>query len=230
VSDARRCLIVDDEPLARRVLETYVAEHPMLALAGSCSNAADALALLQSAAIDILFVDIEMPKLSGLALVRALPRPPLVVFTTAHREYAVEAFDVAAADYLLKPISRERFARTVGRLLDGSGERVAAPSGTLYLRVDQQLVRVAVDEIDFVEACENYVRVHTARRSWLTKRTLSDVEASLPSDRFLRVHRSFIVNLARIERVDGTAIEIGGREVPVSRGMRAALVGRLPLL
>lgn len=230
MSDVRRCLVVDDEPLARRVLETYVAEHPLLLLAGSCGSAGDALALLQAAAVDILFVDVEMPRLSGLALVRALPRPPLVVFTTAHSQYAVEAFDVAAADYLLKPISRERFARTVARLFGGVPEREATQSGTLYLRVGQQLVRVAIDEIDFVEACENYVRVHTARRSWLTKRTLSDVEAALPAERFLRVHRSFLVNLARIERVDGSALEIGGREVPVSRSMRAVLVERLPLL
>ncbi|HET7436705.1 MAG TPA: LytTR family DNA-binding domain-containing protein [Thermoanaerobaculia bacterium] len=230
----RRCLIVDDEPLARRVLETYVAEHPVLALAGSCGDAVEALAVLQSNAVDILFVDIQMPKLDGLALVRALPRPPAVVFTTAHSAYAVEAFDVAASDYLLKPVSRERFVRAVARIVDAASParapRANDSGGSLYLRVDQQLIRVAIDDIDLVEACENYVRVHTARRAYLTKRTLTDVEASLPPDRFLRVHRSFVVNLGRIERLDGATLDVRGRAVPVSRNARNALLERLPRL
>lgn len=229
-----RCLVVDDEPLARRILETYLGEHPLLAHAGSCSSAVQALAAVNQTAVDVLFLDIQMPGLTGLGLLRALDRPPRVVFTTAHPEYAVEGFDVAAVDYLLKPIGRERFLRAVARLIEpaprpGVPPRPEPASQAVYVRVDQQLVRVALDDILFVEACENYVRFHTPGRTLLTRRTLAEVEESLPGDRFARVHRSYLVNLGRVERLEGNLLRVGGREVPVSRSLRPALVGRLPI-
>ena len=196
-----RCLIVDDEPLARRVLESYVDEHPLLVHAGSCASGLDALAFLQTTPVDLLFLDIQMPGLTGLAVVRALPRPPKVIFTTAHAGFAAEAFDLAAADYLLKPIGRERFLRAVARAADAGppctpAAREHPAADAVYVRVDQQLVRLPLDEIFFVEACENYVRFHTPSRAYLTKRTLAEVEALLPAGRFVRVHRSYLVNLS----------------------------------
>jgi DNA-binding LytR/AlgR family response regulator len=229
-----RCVIVDDEPLARCLLETYVGEHPLLVNAGSCESGFEAFALLQTTPVDLLFLDIQMPRLTGLALTRALPSLPKVIFTTAYAEFAAEAFDVAAVDYLLKPIGRERFIRAVARVIEAACPvpimlREERALDAVYIRVDQQLVRVPLDEIIFVEACENYVRYHTLRRAYLTKRTLAEVESSLPADRFVRVHRSFLVNLARIERLEGHLLVVGGKEVPVSRSLRAALLDRLPI-
>lgn len=228
-----RCLVVDDEPLARRILEAYIAEHPLLVLAGSCGNGMDALAALQSTPVDVMFLDINMPRLSGLDLLQALPHPPKTIFTTAYSEHAAQAFDLAATDYLLKPIARERFLRAVARLASPPAAADAAASagagGSVYVRVDQQLVRLALDEIEVVEACENYVRIHTPRKTYLTKRTMMELAASLPAERFVRVHRSFLVNLARIDRIEGNLITVGAREVPVSRTLRAALLERLPI-
>ena len=229
--------MVDDEPLARRVIAGYVQEHPLLELAGSCKDALEALAALGRGGVDLLFLYVQMPTLSGLGLLRALSDPPAVVLTTAHGEHAVEAFDLAVSDYLLKPVGRERFLRAVDRVLAERRARSAPqapaaapgapPAGSIFVRVDQGLVKLALDEIGCVEACENYVRFHTARRAYLTKRTIADVEAMLPPESFVRVHRSWLVRIDAIERLEGNLLTVSGREVPVSRSHRAALLERL---
>ncbi len=227
-----RCLVVDDEPLARRVIAGFVQEHPLLELAGSCKDALEALTALGRGGVDLLFLDVQMPTLSGLGLLRALSDPPAVVLTTAHGEHAVEAFDLAVSDYLLKPVGRERFLRAVDRVLAERRARpaaqpAAAPAGSIFVRVDQGLVKLELDDVACVEACENYVRFHTARRAYLTKRTIADVEAMLPGERFVRVHRSWLVRIDAIERLEGNVLTVAGREVPVSRSHRAALLERL---
>lgn len=231
-----RCLIVDDEPLARRILEGYVEEHPLLAHVGSRGSALDALAVLQTADVDVLFLDIQMPGLTGLGLLRSLSHPPRVVLTTAHGEHALEGFDLGVVDYLVKPIGQERFLRAVGRLTRGPGGPATVhapapsePAGCIFVRVGDSLVRLGLDEIDAVEACENYVRFHTAGPSYMTKRTLREVEAVLPADRFARVHRSFLVNLSRVDRVEGNVLWMGTRQVPISRGLRTAVLALLPI-
>jgi len=232
-----KSLIVDDEPLARKVLATYVDEHPELELVASCRDALEALDVLRRMPVGLMFLDIQMPKLTGLEFLRTLAHPPRVIFTTAYTNFAVDAFELAAADYLLKPIGRERFLKAVGRVLapapsavpplPASTDHTGAAGEAIFVRVDQQLVRIELDEVLVVEAYENYVKFHTPGRTYLTKRTISEVHEMLPAARFVRVHRSFVVNLERIERLDGNLLIVGGRDVPVSRTMRGALLERL---
>ena len=235
-----KCVIVDDEPLARLVLATYVGEHPALELVGSSRDAFEALELLRTAPVELMFLDIQMPKLTGLEFLRSLPSPPRVIFTTAYSEHAVDAFELAAADYLLKPISRERFLRAVGRVLESApaapspaisteGGATSRVAEAIFVRVDQQLIRLELDQILAVEAYENYVKFHTPQRTYLTKRTLSEIEELLPAERFVRVHRSFIVSLAHISRIEGNLLSVGGREIPVSRTLRGVLLNRLQI-
>ena len=235
-----KCAIVDDEPLARQLLATYVGEHPALELVGSGRDAFEALELLRTTPVELMFLDIQMPKLTGLEFLRSLPSPPRVIFTTAHGEHAVDAFELAAADYLLKPISRERFLRAVGRVLEPApatpppatsteGGTAARVAEAIFVRVDQQLVRLELDQIVAVEAYENYVKFHTPQRTYLTKRSISEIEEMLPAERFLRVHRSYVVNLAHIRRIEGNLLSVGGREIPVSRTLRGTLLNRLQI-
>ncbi len=225
-----RTFVVDDEPLARDLIASYVAQTPSLTLAGKFDNAVDALHALQNDPVDLLLLDIQMPQLSGLELSRLLPSETRVIFTTAFEQYALEGFRVDALDYLLKPISYSEFLRAVTKAQRWFATMDAAkasgmPSNdvsnhtteTLFVRADYKMVQVHIADILYIEGLKDYVRIHTiAGAPVTTQTTLKEMEQLLPADRFLRVHRSYIVNLERIEVIERNQIIFGKVRITIS--------------
>ena len=206
-----RCLAVDDEPLALQQLVAYIEKIPFLELAGKASNAVEARAFLQTEAVDALFCDINMPDLNGMDFVKSLAAPPLIVFTTAYAEYAVEGFRVNAVDYLLKPFGLDEFRRAANRLqerLSGEARQQTAPAlqaddDSLYVKTDYRVVRIQVSKIRYIEAMSEYLRIHVdgEPKPIITLLSMKKIEEWLP-DTFMRIHRSYIVNLDKIVEVN----------------------------
>ncbi|WP_310393585.1 LytTR family DNA-binding domain-containing protein [Hymenobacter sp.] len=227
---ALRCLVVDDEPLAIRVLERFIAAAPGLELAATARHAIEAFELLHRQKIDVLFLDINLPRLSGLDFVKALKNPPSVIFTTAHREFAADGFELDAVDYLVKPIAFERFARAVAKLPRPAPPAPApepAPATHLFVHLGRQLVKVPLDELLYAESRKDYVRLVTRARSLLVKQGLGALAEQLLPNRFCRIHRSFLVNLAHVEAHGRTAVTVGGTRLPLGRLYRAAALRQL---
>ncbi|WP_310395951.1 LytTR family DNA-binding domain-containing protein [Hymenobacter sp.] len=239
-----RCLLVDDEPLAHTVMRAYLDRLPGLATwAGSCYGAVEALTALRTAPVDVLFLDVDMPGLTGLELLRALPQPPAVVLCTAHAAHALDAFDLGVADYLLKPIRFERFVKTVNRLHElgkplagGSGFPPLPPSpaapvaDSVFLKTDAGTERVRFADLHFVEGYGNFVKCHLASgRVLLTAETLKLMESQLPAAQFIRIHKSYLVNLTAVERLSGNVLLVGTRELPVGSTYRQDVLRQLHL-
>lgn len=218
-----RCLIVDDEPLAREVLRKYIASLSFLELVAECKDAVEAIASLHRGGVDLMFLDIRMRGLDGLELLDALPHPPLVVITTAYSKYALKGYEYAVVDYLLKPISFERFLKAVNtaadRLQYASPELPQHGSGEdfLFFKADGENRKVPFSEIVLVEAYGNYVIVHTEKTEILVPGTMKTLEKRLPERLFVRVHKSFIVSIPRIERIAEDGIDIGKRRIPIGK-------------
>ncbi|WP_022824389.1 LytR/AlgR family response regulator transcription factor [Hymenobacter norwichensis] len=237
-----RCLLVDDEPLAHTVLRAYLDRVPGLATwVSSCYGAVEALTLLRTTPVDVLFLDVDMPELTGLELLRALPQPPQVVLCTAHATHALEAFELGVADYLLKPIRFERFIKTITRLHTSAPDQhptaappvavpVVAPPApdSLFLKTDVGTERVRFTELRCVEGYGNFVKCHLVTgRTLLTAETMKQMESELPAAQFVRVHKSYLVNLQFVERLSGNSLVVNGREVPVGSTFRAEVLRRL---
>jgi DNA-binding LytR/AlgR family response regulator len=225
------CLAVDDEPPALLLMEKYITALPILHFAGKCSNAVDAMSILQKHPIDLLFLDIQMPYILGTDFIRTLVNPPKVVFTTAFRKFAVEGFELDAVDYLLKPIAFERFLKAVNKVMKLNLSIVQAfpqemipknepERSFLYLRADRKNLKIQLHEILFVESLKDYVKVVTKDRTIVSKQSISAIEENLPGEAFLRIHRSFIVSLSKIESFTAGLIQVGKYELPVSRSYR----------
>jgi len=254
------CLAVDDEPPALDILRNYIAAISSLELAGTCNNAVEALNVLQTRPIDLLFLDIQMPQLLGTDLIRTLKNPPKVIFTTAYRKFALEGYELDAVDYLLKPISFERFLRAVNKVMGSTfapnpgsfagpgypaspahgghplhpGHGAPAPPISaprtdsvpqrvdpfLHLRIDRKMVKIAWDDILYIESIKDYIKVVTRTRTVISKQPISSLEETLPRDAFVRTHRSYIVSLSKIESYTSELIEIAGQELPISRMYR----------
>ncbi len=221
------CLVVDDEPMARALLEQYIGRTPSLTLAGSLSSSVAALQRLQTDPPDVLFLDVQMPELTGIGLLRVLREPPAVVLTTAYSDYAIEGYELDVADYLLKPITFERFLKCIDRLLSPAAlpttESTALPATPDYLFVKDgtKSVRIRLEDIQYIEGLKDYVRIHTPQRKITTLQSLRGLVETLPEDRFMRVHHSYIVGLDWIEEVTRDALKIGQAEVPVSESYRS---------
>ncbi|MDP9047384.1 MAG: LytTR family DNA-binding domain-containing protein [Bacteroidota bacterium] len=222
----KTCLIVDDEPPALKVLESYIKQIQTLELAGKCSNAFEAMRGLSERQVDILFLDIKMPQLSGVEFLRSLRNPPKVIFTTAYKEYAVEAFDLEAADYLLKPVSLERFIKAINKVCsreDGIPEYIQEEAGSktapfLYFRADRKMVKVMLDTILYVESLKDYIKIIRENdKPLVVKQTITSMEDMLPANKFVRIHRSFIVAINKVTAFTQLDIEIGGIEIPIGR-------------
>jgi DNA-binding LytR/AlgR family response regulator len=224
-----KCIIVDDEPLAIEILESYVSKIEQLKLEGTFRNAVSAFTFLQQHQVDLIFLDIQMPRLSGIEFLRSLKNPPKVIFTTAFRDYAIEGFELEVADYLLKPIPFERFLKAVAKVL----HPVAAPAPTVsvpvkqepsedfvYFKVDKKMVKTRMGEILYIESIKDYVKVRTADKDIITQQKISYLEESLPKENFLRIHRSFIVNRERIDAYSATDVEIGKFQIPIGRNYK----------
>ena len=226
-----KCLLIDDEPLALNVLESYINSIPTLELAGKCSNAFEAMKILQTGSIDILFLDIKMPKLSGTEFLRTLRNPPRVIFTTAFKEFAIEAFDLDAVDYLLKPISLARFIKAITKI-EGKTEnqlpkdniQVEQNKPFLYFRVDRKMVKVFLDDMVYVESLKDYVKiVRVNDRPLIVKQSISSLEEMLPRNKFIRIHRSFIISISKVKAFTQQDIEINGEEIPIGRAYQQQL-------
>lgn len=218
------CFIVDDEPLAIRVLEKYVSQTPTLKLLGTATSALEALNALQNQRVDLLFLDINMPALSGISLARTLVQPPLLVFTTAYPEFAVEGFELEALDYLVKPFSFERFLKAVNK----TAARLDTKESThLVVKADRRLYHIRLERIQFMEAYGDYVKIYTDDQLIMPKETLNSIEERLPSEQFLRIHRSYLVATDRIEFMEGNLLQIGKHKIPVGQSFREILLEKL---
>ncbi|HVZ57911.1 MAG TPA: LytTR family DNA-binding domain-containing protein [Chitinophagaceae bacterium] len=229
------CLIVDDNKMARMAMRQLVSQVEGLALAGECNSAMEAYNLVQKGNIDLLLLDIEMPGMSGIELTRNLgDRSPLIVFTTGKADYAVEAFELNVVDYLVKPVSPGRFVQAIEKareVLDSNRQDVKVNEREfVFVRDNGILKRVDIDQILFLEAMGDYVKVHTAQKFHIVHSTLKAIEEKLPGSKFMRVHRSYIVSLPRIDYIEDGTIFIGKSAIPVADAFRGTLNQRLNLL
>ncbi|MCJ8208843.1 LytTR family DNA-binding domain-containing protein [Mucilaginibacter sp. RS28] len=218
-----RCLIVDDEPLARQVLDAYIARTPELMSVGSCSNALQAYEMISRLQPDLVFLDVKMPRLSGLDLWRSLKNPPAVIFTTAYSEYAVDGFELEAVDYLVKPITYERFTKSIHRLFKTHHTETPSEKDYTYFKVSGQLVKVMHNELLYAQSIKDYIQLHTIKGRYLTHMTMKYLSELLPSHRFLRVHRSYLINCSYAERIDRNMVVIKDEQIPVGENYRHML-------
>jgi len=223
-----KVLIVDDEPLALDVLETYIGQMPELQLMQRCSNALDANEALITHDIDLMFLDIQMPQLTGIDFVKTLTRPPMIVFTTAYPNYAIQGFDLNALDYLLKPISLERFMKAVNKAVEQSElqhREVPANNGAsatsandaldfFFVKADKKLVKVNFDDIIYIEGLKDYVIIRLLLGRVITLQTMKSLEDRLPKGRFKRIHRSYIVSMEKITAIEGNMVEVQEKDKP----------------
>lgn len=241
------CLIVDDEPIAREIVEGYVAQMPQLQLAQSCENAFTALHAIQSQRIDIVLLDIQMPQLSGLTLLKTLKTPPKIIITTAYHEYAIEGFELEVSDYLLKPFSLERFVKAINKVIkeltvsppplsptpeSATASPVAVPSSSsakdcLFVKGEGSFIKIKFDEICYLEGWGNYVKIHTDEEMVLAHQSLTSFAAVLPTEHFVRVHKSFVVSKQKLKRIEGNELIIHHHRVPIGRSYRNEVLEKL---
>ena len=221
-----QCIIADDEPIARQILENYIESIPNLEMVASCKNAFEVMAILQEKTIDILFLDINMPKLTGLSLLKTLQQKPNVIITTAYPEHAVEGFELSVTDYLLKPFSLERFLQAVLKVQ----QKIGGPLGiaisekeeqatSLFVKSDKKIIKLAFNEITHIEAYGNYIKIYTDKMI-LTPQTLSDFLKKLPNS-FVRIHKSFVINFTKLKLIDGNQIVLQNDiKLPIGKSYR----------
>jgi DNA-binding LytR/AlgR family response regulator len=222
------CIIADDEPVARKILQEFIEQVPFLSLAGQFENAIKAQAWLQQNNADLLFLDIEMPKMKGLDYLRKYEVKPLVILTTAYTEYALEGYELDIIDYLLKPIAFHRFVKAVQKakdfleLKENSDELTS--SSYIFVRSDKRIERIMLSDICYIESMGNYVKIITENKKVLAYLTLKGIEAQLPSANFIKLHQSYLVNFSRIEALEGNSVRIKDALIPVGRHYRDSLM------
>jgi DNA-binding LytR/AlgR family response regulator len=231
-----RCLLIDDEPPALKVLSRYISEISGLEIVGQCHNAIEALEVLGQQQVDVIFLDIKMPRIIGTAFFKSLAHPPKVIFVTAYREYAVDGFELDAVDYLVKPVSFERFLKAITKLNKLIGTQFPAtdnttrtrPEAFVYLKVDKDMKKVFVNDITYIESWKDYVKVFlTDNRYLLVKQSISSMENLFSDYKFLRVHRSYMVSVDNISAYNGIAVQLGKIEVPIGRLYKQMVMERL---
>lgn len=224
-----RCIVVDDEPLVRELLEDNIGQVPFLQLVSSCKSALEALDLLQREKVDLIFLDIHMPRLSGLQFLQSLHRPPLVIIVSAYEKYALEGFNLQVADYLLKPFGFDRFLKACNRAAELFGMKLEADKGDeFFVNVEYTLVKIITADIQYIESLKDYIRINLSSSSKpvLTRMSLKAVEAKLPAGAFVRTHKSFLVAKAHITAIKRDFVCIGSMEIPVSETYRQN-IGRI---
>lgn len=229
-----KCIVIDDEPLARKGMKEYIADTDFLELTGEFDNALKATELISGGEVQLLFLDIQMPKITGLDFFKTLEHPPPVIFTTAYPQYALDGFEVNALDYLVKPVSFERFLKAALRakeFYEVRDKNIAVPAtgdaGHFFIKADNKLVKLQFDDILFAEALQNYVVIHTKDKKYITYLTFKSVEDYLPSALFLKTHKSYLVSAAKIESIEGNDIRIGSHHIPISRNLKDEVMEKL---
>ncbi len=231
-----QCIIADDEPIARQILESYIQEIPNVTLVSSCKNAFEVMAVLQEKQVDVLFLDINMPKLSGLSLLKTMQQKPHVIITTAYPEYAVEGFELSVIDYLLKPFSLERFLQAVlkvqtkNKVQEITQEPVFVKEekvmSSIFVKSDKKLIKLQLDAINYIEAYGNYIKIYTDKML-LTSQTLSSFLEKLP-DNFVRIHKSFVVNFDKLKLIDGNQIVLNNdSKLTIGKSYRKAIISKI---
>jgi len=233
--DPIHCIIIDDEPLARKGLKEYINDVDFLQLEAELDNPLKASKVLSEEKVQLIFLDVQMPKLTGLEFLKTLVHAPPVIFTTAYPQYALDGFELNALDYLVKPISFERFLKAAMRAKEYYEVRIKnisedpAPGKEdfFFIKADNKLVKIFYDEILFVEALQNYVAIHTKTKKYITYLTFKSIEEYLPPDRFIKTHKSYIVSASKIDNIDGNNIRIGDYHIPISRTTKDDVMDRL---
>ncbi len=238
-----KCIVTDDEPLARECISDYIEELDYLELVATCEHPLQTMQALQKEPVDLLFMDIEMPKMSGLDFLKSLKNPPMVILTTAYQNYAIEGFQLDVIDYLLKPITFNRFFKAVTKAKELYDLRQQPPQPTsgqvtarthenasadhCFIKVENRFEKVLFEEILFVEGMQNYVTFHTKTGKLATLMTLKSVEENLPPEQFIRTHKSYIAAKNKIQKIEGNEIFIGGNIIPISRNLRDDVLGKV---
>jgi len=230
------CVIIDDEPLARKGLREYISDVDFLNLAGEYDNPLKATEMISRGEAQLLFLDIQMPKITGLDFMKTLQKPVPVIFTTAFPQYALDGFDLNALDYLVKPISFDRFLKAalkakeyyeVRQKNDADKTPIAEVGDYFFIKADSKLVKVLFSDILFIEALQNYVVIHTQEKKLITYLTFKSVEEYLPSSQFIKVHKSFIISATKIDSIEGNDIRIGQHYIPISRNLKDEVMNKL---
>ena len=221
------CLIIDDEPLSQEVLVDFVKACPELELSGICKDALAAGERIKNTKIDLLLLDINMPKLSGIGFVKSLANPPLIVFVTAYPEYAIDGFEVDAVDYLLKPVSFERFRKSVNRALDRLAQGSEPENGHIMVRADKKKYRLNFQDILFLEAQGDYVKFHIAVKSLMVHGRLKEFTEQLPANKFVQIHKSYVINISKVLYLEGNSVKIDEHRLPISINFKYQLLNIL---
>lgn len=216
-----RCMVIDDEALARQVIQNHLLKIPGFRVVSVCSNCTEASAALEQMEIDLIFLDIQLPGISGLHFLRSLANPPLVILTTAYAEYAAESYEFSVIDYLLKPISFDRFKKAIAKITEGRlyslplVEKETKQTDHIFIKSGKKFFRVNFSEIIYIEAMKDYLKIHTSEYRLVTLQTMGDMEALLPARQFLRVHKSYIVGVAYVKSIYGNSIETEKATIPI---------------
>lgn len=221
------CIVVDDEPIARNIIEKYCSHFPYIKVVGSCSNAIEAKLFLQQQPVQLVFLDINMPVMDGISFLKTLKPAPQVIFTTAYKEFAIDAFDLAACDYLLKPFSFERFCMAIDRVLEklrtlaaSNKPETSTQEDSIFIKADGKMFKIAFDDLLYAEASGNYIRIVTSQNIYLPALTFTTLEESLPQSQFVRTHRSFIINKTKISYIEGNRVCIGKTFIPIGNNYK----------
>jgi DNA-binding LytR/AlgR family response regulator len=224
MSSIYNCIIVDDEIAAREILEMHLQKISTIKICASCKNALDAFSVLNSEKIDLVFLDINMPEISGLSFAKSINKNVKIIFTTAYREYAIDGFDLQAVDYLLKPISFDRLLRSVNKFIGENTpyefttkEIINDTSDFIFVRSERKMIKIDFNDINYIESLSDYIKIYTHEKTIITRETISNIEAKLPNKDFIRTHRSFLVSVSKIESFTNEFIEINKKAIPISR-------------
>lgn len=229
------CIIVDDEPVARDILKSHLQKVDAVTVVATCKNAIEAFNELNSNTIDLIFLDINMPEISGLSFAKSINKNIKVIFTTAYREYAVDGFNLQAVDYLLKPISFERLLQAVNKFLDetvsveakASSKIIQEKNNFIFVRSDRKMIKINFSEINYIESLSDYIKIHIAEKTIITRETITNIEAKLPKSDFIRIHRSYIISISKINSFTNEFIEVQKKAIPISRSYKKEVLLRL---
>ena len=232
-----KCLIIDDEPLARDLMRSHIEKLENFEIVDECGDAMKALQSLRNHSVDLMFMDIQMPQITGVEFLKTLKNPPKVIITTAYREYALDGFALDVVDYLLKPITFERFLKSVNKYYQISQEETQfimpeinpgiSNEAFIYVKENKKVVKVHLNEIIYVEGLSEYVQIYTDKKKIITKTSMSNMEDKLPDNNFIRIHKSFIISLSKIEAFTSNSIEVGGKEIPIGRSYKNSVMETL---
>lgn len=246
-----QCVIVDDERLARELLEKYIQKIPYLEITAICTNAIDAMQVLQKNNVDLLFLDIQMPNLTGIDFLRSLKDPPATIFTTAYSKFALEGFELSVVDYLLKPIEFDRFFKAISKAVERLEQKNTSEYSEksivgnvsddknivvdktdknekyFFIKTDYKLVKINIADVLYIEADQKYIHIYTEKEKYFTLLSLGKILESLPTEQFIRIHRSYVINIEKIDSIEGNIVKINEYKIPISKGQRERFMDRI---